>query len=215
MKKSLVMSAVLLVASNFACADEGSNDGSEICRAQGGVEITSLGEVSKGVDVEDIVVCSILPSNMKSSQRAPTLPPLQRMIISAMPSPGTVTVSASGNRKFTTSCRANLYAPRYANFYPDGVSRGTSDLRCVGYNTPGNSSQGCNVSWVGPTDIQLGVEPYGGSVVVNYSCTAGEHQIYDVLVTIHPGIHLKGVMCHGSARPTFNWVLSHMADLLL
>ncbi|EPK3353981.1 hypothetical protein L5593_006754, partial [Pseudomonas aeruginosa] len=29
-----------------------------------------------------------------------------------------------------------------------------------------------NVSWVGPTDIQLGVEPYGGSVVVNYSCTA-------------------------------------------
>uniref|UniRef100_UPI001E62093F MBG domain-containing protein n=1 Tax=Pseudomonas aeruginosa TaxID=287 RepID=UPI001E62093F len=40
----------------------------------------------------------------------------------------------------------------------------------VGYNTPGNSSQGCNVSWVGPTDIQLGVEPYGGSVVVNYSC---------------------------------------------
>ncbi|WP_305827506.1 hypothetical protein, partial [Pseudomonas aeruginosa] len=153
MKKSLVMSAVLLVASNFACADEGSNDGSEICRAQGGVEITSLGEVSKGVDVEDVVVCSILPSNMKSSQRAPTLPPLQRMIISAMPSPGTVTVSASGDRKFTTSCRANLYAPRYANFYPDGVSRGTSDLRCVGYNTPGNSSQGCNVSWVGPTDI--------------------------------------------------------------
>ncbi|HBP6151365.1 TPA: hypothetical protein L6A04_33410, partial [Pseudomonas aeruginosa] len=172
MKKSLVMSTVLLVASNFACADEGSNDGSEICRAQGGVEITSLGEVSKGVDVEDVVVCSILPSNMKSSQRAPTLPPLQRMIISAMPSPGTVTVSASGDRKFTTSCRANLYAPRYANFYPDGVSRGTSDLRCVGYNTPGNSSQGCNVSWVGPTDIQLGVEPYGGSVVVNYSCTA-------------------------------------------
>lgn len=167
MKKSLVMSTVLLVASNFACADEGSNDGSEICRAQGGVEITSLGEVSKGVDVEDVVVCSILPSNMKSSQRAPTLPPLQRMIISAMPSPGTVTVSASGDRKFTTSCRANLYAPRYANFYPDGVSRGTSDLRCVGYNTPGNSSQGCNVSWVGPTDIQLGVEPYGGSVVVN------------------------------------------------
>ncbi|HGM7935474.1 TPA: hypothetical protein ACKQIA_003063, partial [Pseudomonas aeruginosa] len=172
MKKSLVMSTVLLMASNFACADEGSNDGSEICRAQGGVEITSLGEVSKGVDVEDVVVCSILPSNMKSSQRAPTLPPLQRMIISAMPSPGTVTVSAGGDRKFTTSCRANLYAPRYANFYPDGVSRGTSDLRCVGYNTPGNSSQGCNVSWVGPTDIQLGVEPYGGSVVVNYSCTA-------------------------------------------
>ncbi|HBO6756773.1 TPA: hypothetical protein L4856_002253 [Pseudomonas aeruginosa] len=172
MKKSLVMSTVLLMASNFACADEGSNDGSEICRAQDGVEITSLGEVSKGVDVEDVVVCSILPSNMKSSQRAPTLPPLQRMIISAMPSPGTVTVSAGGDRKFTTSCRANLYAPRYANFYPDGVSRGTSDLRCVGYNTPGNSSQGCNVSWVGPTDIQLGVEPYGGSVVVNYSCTA-------------------------------------------
>ncbi|HGF9732356.1 TPA: hypothetical protein ACQQSQ_006418, partial [Pseudomonas aeruginosa] len=44
---------------------------------------------------------------------------------------------------------------------------------------------------------------------------AGEHQIYDVLVTIHLGIHLKGAMCHGSARPTFNWVLSHMADLLL
>lgn len=171
MKKSLVMSTVLLVASNFACADEGSNDGSEICRAQGGVEITSLGEVSKGVDVEDVVVCSILPSNMKSSQRAPTLPPLQRMIISAMPSPGTVTVSASGDRKFTTSCRANLYAPRYANFYPDGVSRGTSDLRCVGYNTPGNSSQGCNVSWVGRRH-SIGVEPYGGSVVVNYSCTA-------------------------------------------
>lgn len=165
MKKLLFMSTVLLVASNFACADEGSNDGSEICRAQGGVEITSLGEVSKGVNVEDVVVCSILPTNMKSSQRAPTLPPLQRMIISAMPSPGTVTVSASGDRKFTTSCRANLYAPRYANLYPDGVSR--------------------------------------------------EHQIYDVLVTIHPGIHLKGVMCHGSARPTFNWVLSHMADLLL
>lgn len=38
------MSTVLLVASNFACADEGSNDGSEICRAQGGVEITSLGK---------------------------------------------------------------------------------------------------------------------------------------------------------------------------
>lgn len=44
MKKSLVMSTVLLVASNVACADEGSNDGSEICRAQGGVEITSLGK---------------------------------------------------------------------------------------------------------------------------------------------------------------------------
>lgn len=42
MKKLLFMSTVLLVASNFACADEGSNDGSEICRAQGGVEIRAL-----------------------------------------------------------------------------------------------------------------------------------------------------------------------------
>ncbi|MBN0222566.1 hypothetical protein ACTXY8_32260, partial [Pseudomonas aeruginosa] len=49
---------------------------------------------------------------------------LQRMIISAMPSPGTVTVSASGDRKFTTSCRANLYAPRYANLY-----RGHAEIR--------------------------------------------------------------------------------------
>ncbi|MDF6001125.1 hypothetical protein P4050_24905 [Pseudomonas aeruginosa] len=51
------------VAINFACADEGSNDGSEICRAQGGVEIQVWGSL-KGVDVEDVVVCSILPSNM-------------------------------------------------------------------------------------------------------------------------------------------------------
>lgn len=45
-------------------------------------------------------------------------------------------------------------------------------VKCRGYNTPTNSSAGCGIDWTGPTNVTLGAQPYGGRVVVNFSCVA-------------------------------------------
>lgn len=151
-----------------------------VCSSLGGSDITSKGELSLGDDVTAAVVCQLPPRLADSNDSSPSPSPSSDTGAQAFPfspvtavvnPPSGTVVTTENERSIATSCSADLHIPTLSNLYP-AVSEGTSTVRCTGFNTPTNSSAGCSVNWSGPTSVTLGAEPYGGSVVVNFICTA-------------------------------------------
>ncbi|WP_162988092.1 hypothetical protein [Alcaligenes aquatilis] len=147
------------------------------CTGLKGTDVTEQGELHVSDEVGAVVVCHVpRHANDTSAVSNPNLvlpqaSPFENMTVAVHPPSGTVTAPA-GAAYYGLSCSADLYAAT-SSYFPDGISNGQSTVRCQGRNSPTGASSGCSVEWVGPTSIQLGVEPYGGSVVVSFTCFRG------------------------------------------
>jgi hypothetical protein len=95
------------------------------------------------------------------------LPPFTYAGAALYPPSGAVTV-ASANPFFNTSCAADIYVKPIPGL--PTVRHGTSTIACTGYNSAKGVSNNCSVSWAGPTDVTVGAEPYGGHVLVAFTC---------------------------------------------
>ncbi|WP_409301192.1 hypothetical protein [Pseudomonas sp. KCJK8993] len=144
------------------------------CESRGGSDITALGELKKSDDVGAVVVCKLPPSptTVVENQAAATFSPLPLTPVTAtLAPPSGVYKLAPGASSINTSCSANLAIAKWAGF--PSTSNGNASLNCRGYNTSaGGSTLGCNIQWTGPTQVAIGVTPYGGQVAVNFSCQA-------------------------------------------
>lgn len=142
-----------------------------VCEAMGGVDVTEEGVLTLGNDVTAAAVCQMPASQSvsKSPAAAPKAFPFSPVTAAVHPPSGTLSLPV-GETRVTTSCAADLHIPAISGMPP--VSAGLSTVKCRGYNTPTNSSAGCSIDWTGPTNVTLGVQPYGGRVVVNFSCVA-------------------------------------------
>jgi len=143
------------------------------CAAKDGIDITNLGALEVGDNVRAVVICHIPEKYDKKDDvgsyaaLGPGLPG-SLLTVELAPPAGTFTIT-DADPAFTAGCSADLYiAP--ASWTPP-VSHGTSTLSCRGYNA-GSGSLGCSVQWSGPTDVTVGVQPYGGRVEVNFTCVA-------------------------------------------
>lgn len=181
---SLFLFIVAFVPSVSAFADPATADTSSkadikavrqlLCSAGGGKDITDSGTLSIGEDVRAVAVC--LYPGRSVSRASDTLPrenaafgPLPTTPVTASLHPPSGNYSLSNGNPFTTSCSVDLHIAPWAGL--PAVSNGTSTFNCRGYNV-GNSSVGCNVKWSGPTSVNVGQAPYGGSAAVNFSCAA-------------------------------------------
>lgn len=139
------------------------------CTSQGGEDVTSDGGFTAGPSVASVVVCRFPAS---TSVKAPVpnipLPPLAVIGATLLPPTGTATITAT-NPVFSTSCTAEVFIKSVAG--SPVTSHGTSTVSCRGFNS-GSISNGCNVTWSGPTDVNVGVEPFGGQVTVGFTCIA-------------------------------------------
>ncbi|WP_225368784.1 hypothetical protein [Pseudomonas protegens] len=78
---------------------------------------------------------------------------------------------APGASSVNTSCSANLAIAKWAGF--PNTSNGNATLNCRGYNAgAAGGTLGCKIEWTGPTQVAIGVTPYGGQVAVNFNCQA-------------------------------------------
>lgn len=139
------------------------------CASQGGEDITSDGSLTMGPGVSSVVVCrfpAAAPAKQLTSNI--TLPPLAVIGATLLPPTGVATITAA-NPVFSTSCAAEIFIKAVSGF--PVTSHGTSTVNCRGFNS-GSKSNGCNVVWSGPTDVNVGVEPYGGQVTVGFTCIA-------------------------------------------
>ncbi|WP_295554142.1 hypothetical protein [uncultured Stenotrophomonas sp.] len=142
-----------------------------VCEAMGGVDVTGEGVLTMGKDVTAAAVCQ-MPASQTTSRNAAAAPrafPLSPVTAAVHPPSGNLVLPA-GETQVTTSCAADLHIPAISAM--PSVSAGLSTVKCRGYNTPTNSSAGCSIDWTGPTNVTLGAQPYGGRVVVNFSCVA-------------------------------------------
>jgi hypothetical protein len=176
--KMVVGTAIFFVLSHAAFAAQpamGSSDADiqnaqlrhVYCASQGGEDITSEGGLALGPGVASAVVCRFpATASIKPPSPAITLPPLAVIGATLLPPTGTATITA-GNPIFSTSCAAEVFIKSVSGF--PVTSHGTSTVSCRGFNS-GSQSNGCNVTWSGATDVNVGVEPFGGQVTVGFTC---------------------------------------------
>nr|BFD42020.1 hypothetical protein FFPRI1PSEUD_35190 [Pseudomonas sp. FFPRI_1] len=161
-------------ASSTADLEEKAQLRKLFCESKGGTDITALGELKKSEDVGAVVVCKLPPSptTVVENQAALRLAALPLTPVTATLSPPSgVYKLAPGASSVNTSCSANLAIAKWAGF--PSSSNGNATLNCRGYNGgAAGSSLACKIEWTGPTQVAIGVTPYGGQVAVNFSCLA-------------------------------------------
>lgn len=166
--------APLAQASSTADLEEKAQLRKLFCESKGGTDITALGELKKSEDVGAVVVCKLPPSptTVVENQAALRLAALPLTPVTATLSPPSgVYKLAPGASSVNTSCSANLAIAKWAGF--PSSSNGNATLNCRGYNGgAAGSSLACKIEWTGPTQVAIGVTPYGGQVAVNFSCLA-------------------------------------------
>jgi len=180
-RSSVLMAAViglalapLAQASSMADSEEKAQLRKLFCESKGGADITGLGELKKSDDVGAVVVCKLPPSptTVVENQAASSLAALPLTPVTAtLAPPSGVYKLAPGASSVNTSCSANLAMQNWAGF--PNTSNGNATLNCRGYNAgAAGGTLGCKIEWTGPTQVAIGVTPYGGQVAVNFNCQA-------------------------------------------
>jgi hypothetical protein len=67
----------------------------------------------------------------------------------------------------------------------------------IGYNSGRGISNNCSIGWAGPTDVTVGAEPYGGHMVVAFTCQV-----------LNPGSIGTSVSLHYSDAAISQWATS-------
>lgn len=166
--------APLAQASSVSDSEEKAQLRKLFCESKGGADITALGELKKSDDVGAVVVCKLPPSptTVVENQAASSLAALPLTPVTAtLAPPSGVYKLAPGASSVNTSCSANLAIAKWAGF--PSTSNGNATLNCRGYNAgAAGGTLGCKIEWTGPTQVAIGVTPYGGQVAVNFNCQA-------------------------------------------
>ncbi|CRM57084.1 hypothetical protein [Pseudomonas sp. 25 R 14] len=200
----------LIYATSEADAEEKSQLRKLLCESKGGADVTAQGELKKGDEVGAVVVCRLPPSpttvveNQAVSTRA--LLPLTP-ITAALSPPSGVYKLDPGAASVNTSCSANIAIAKWAGF-PD-TSNGNATLNCRGYNAgPAESSLGCRVEWTGPAQIAVGAIPYGGQVMVNFTCLARQYGVIGTVIEFSYADPLYSRIRYGSTRATASMTIT-------